>query len=126
MRSMRRVRIGLAVVTSSALVGGGGTAAGSAAKGAACRAVPHVAPRVLPAWARGGFSDPKPRMPYLLGKAGRIAAILWADPLQSPPPKDHNDKILWVSRAALTAESDLRIGAQRMAGARPVGAPVYR
>jgi hypothetical protein len=65
-------------------------------------------------------------MPYLLGRAGRIAAILWADPLLSPPPKDHNNKILWVSHTASTSGSDLRISAQRMVGAEPLGAPVYR
>jgi hypothetical protein len=81
---------------------------------------------VLPVWARGGFSDPRPRMPYLLGRAGKIAAILWADPLRSPAPKDHSNKILWVSRAPSVPGSDLRISAQRMAGSRPVGAPAAR
>jgi hypothetical protein len=86
----------------------------------------HVLRGVLPVWARGGFSDAKPRMPHVLGAAGSIVAILWADPLESPAPKDHNNKILWVSRAAANLASDLRIRAQRMSGSRAVGSPVTR
>ncbi len=81
---------------------------------------------VLPAWARTGFSDPKSTMSYVLGRAGRIAAILFADPLRSPRPKDHNNKILWVSHAPSVAGSDLRISAQRMTRSTAVGAPVRR
>lgn len=90
----------------------------------ACR--PDVIVGVLPAWARGGFSDPKPQMPYELGRAKRIAAVLWANPLQSPPPQDHTNKILWVSKATSTPGSDLRISAQRMTRSTPVGTPVTR
>jgi len=79
---------------------------------------------VLPVWARGGFSDPKPRMPHVLSTAGKLTAILWADPLLSPPPKDHNNKILWVSPT--NSGSDLRISAQRMIGSTKVGSPVGR
>jgi hypothetical protein len=53
---------------------------------------------VLPTWARAGFSDPKPRMPYVLGDNGDIVAIVWAQPLASPPSRDYNNKILWASR----------------------------
>jgi hypothetical protein len=74
-----------------------------------CRA--KVLVGVLPVWARGGFSDPQPRMPYVLGRARKIAAILWADPLQLPPPRDHNNKILWVSHGPSVPGSDLRINA---------------
>lgn len=81
---------------------------------------------VLPRWARGGFSDPKPRMPYELGRAGDIAALVWGNPLLSPPPRTHNNKILWVSRVQTQAGSNLRIAAQRMQGTRPVGTPVSR
>ena len=98
----------------------------STATATACRAPARSEARVLPAWARDGFSDPKPRMPYRLGKAGRIAAILWADPLRSPPPKDHNNKILWVSHAPMVPGSDLRISAQLMSGSLPKGRPVAR
>jgi hypothetical protein len=89
-----------------------------------CRATVIVG--VLPVWARGGFSEPRPRMHYVLGRAAKIAALLFGDPLRSPPPKDHNNKILWVSHAPAVAGSDLRISAQRMAGSTPMGAPVTR
>jgi hypothetical protein len=61
----------------------------------ACAAV--VAPAVLPEWARSGFSEPEPRMPYVLGDGGHIAAILFG-PLTSPPEPGRNNKILWVAR----------------------------
>ena len=35
-------------------------------------------------WARSGFSDPRPRMPYVVGDDGAIAAILFAQPLTTP------------------------------------------
>jgi hypothetical protein len=111
--------LGGVAVTSAA-------APSSAAHSPACVAPARTEARVLPVWARDGFSDSKPRMPYRLSKAGRIAAILWADPLRSPPPRDHNNKILWVSHAPMTPGSDLRISAQLMSGSRPTGAPVAR
>jgi hypothetical protein len=126
-----RLRSRLALGSAAVLAGvvGAGSAAG-ASSGAepstsgVCR--PSVIVGVLPVWARDGFSDPKPRMPYVLGRAGKIAAILWADPLRSPPPKDHSNKILWVSHAPAVPGSDLRISAQRMTGSKRVGAPVAR
>jgi hypothetical protein len=98
----------------------------SAARVPACLAPARTEAGLLPVWARGGFSDPRPRMPYRLGNAGRIAAILWADPLRSPPPRDHTNKILWVSHAPTIPGSDLRISAQLMSGSRPTGKPVAR
>jgi hypothetical protein len=86
----------------------------------------HVVRGVLPAWARAGFSDPKPRMPHVLSADGKLTAILWADPLLSPKPRDHNNKILWVSRVPTDPGSSLRISAQRMNGATAVGAAVKR
>jgi hypothetical protein len=80
----------------------------------------------LPPWARGGFSGPRPRLPHVVGAAGKIIAILWGSPLLSPPPRDHNNKILWVSRVADNPGSELRIAAQRMAGSRSLGSPVVR
>jgi hypothetical protein len=88
----------------------------------ACRSV--VDTGVLPVWARGGFSDPKPRIPHVLGRSVRIVAILFAYPLLSPPPRHHNNKILWVARKA--DGSALRLRAQRMIGSARVGAPVSR
>jgi hypothetical protein len=62
--------------------------------------VDPVPSRVLPDWARAGFTDPRPRMPYVLGDSGGIAAILFAQPLTAPPSVGHGNKILWVSRVS--------------------------
>jgi hypothetical protein len=108
----------------SALVGAAGPTKAPAAAEASppCRSI--VDTGVLPVWARGGFSDPKPRIPQVLGRSGRIVAILFGYPLLSPPPRDHNNKILWVARHA--NGSALRIRAQRMIGSERVGSPVGR
>jgi len=94
---------------------------------------PSVAPcasdvrvRVLPTWARTGFSDRTPTMPYALGASNRIAAIVFGQPLLSPPGKTRNNKILWVSHSAVRPLSDLRIRAHRMVGSKAVGRPVIR
>ena len=54
---------------------------------------------VLPPWARDGFSDSKPVMPYVLSDRESVIAILWSreHPLNSPAMRDQNNKILWVS-----------------------------
>lgn len=130
----------LAVVLSSAavtavavlaivLLGHGHRAGSPAARGGptapmlACR--PQIEDGVLPTWARAGFSEARPRMPYALGESGRIAAILWGT-LDSPPAASHNNKILWVSRVPVRPGDDLTIRAQRMAGTDRVGSPVNR
>jgi hypothetical protein len=94
------------------------------AKPLPCAAAVHD--DVLPAWARTGFSDPRPRMPHAVGREGRIAAIVFGTPLTAPPAADHNNKILWVSRVDPRPGSPLRISAQRMLGASRLGAPVRR
>jgi hypothetical protein len=81
---------------------------------------------VLPSWARTGFSDPRPKMPHVLGRNGEIAAILFGYPLLSPPAKNRANKILWVSRRPINPPDKLRIRAQRMRGDRPVGKHVVR
>jgi hypothetical protein len=101
-----------------------GTHDSASLSASACRA--EVIVGVLPMWARAGFRDPNPRMPYVLGQAGEIAGILFANPLRSPPRKGRNNKILWVSHVPTTPGSDLRISAQRMTGSEPVGSPVKR
>jgi hypothetical protein len=69
---------------------------------AAAPACPAVVPAaVLPVWARAGFTDPAPTMPYVLGERGEVAAILWPD-LVAPPREGHNNKILWVAREHTT------------------------
>ena len=57
---------------------------------------------VLPPWARDGFSESKPVMPYVLSDRGSVIAILWSrqHPLSSPAMRDQNNKILWVSPKA--------------------------
>jgi hypothetical protein len=70
-----------------------------------------VARGVLPSWARTGFSEPQPKAPHVIGDQGRIAAILFGDPLSAPPAKDRGNKILWVSRDPQQPGSDLRIRA---------------
>lgn len=85
----------------------------------------RVAFGVLPAWARAGFSDPRPRIAHVVGRDGRIAAILFGYPLLSPPARAHANKILWVAQAT-TQSSTLRISAQRMDGIHTLGRPVVR
>ena len=81
--------------------------------GASC--VDPVPSRVLPGWARTGFTDPRPRMPYVMGDSGAIAAILFAQPLTSPPSPDHSNKILWAS-PRVDDGSSLRITATLLDG----------
>src|SRR4051794_9216241 len=95
-----------------------------AATRAPCAAV--VDRGVLPAWARTGFSDPRPRIAHVVGRAGRIAAILFGDPLTSPPRRGTANKILWVARRPLSRPSDLHITARRFVAGRPAGRPASR
>jgi hypothetical protein len=55
---------------------------------------------VLPTWAQGGFTPPTTAMPYVLGASAKIVAILFGQPLHSPPrpAPGRTNKILWVSR----------------------------
>ena len=62
--------------------------------------VGHATRRCSPTWARAGFSDDRPVMPYALGASDRIAAIVFGYPLLAPPGKTRNNKILWVSHSA--------------------------
>lgn len=52
---------------------------------------------VLPTWARAGFSDPEPSMPFVTSKSGAMVAIIFADPLISPALPNLGNKILWVT-----------------------------
>jgi hypothetical protein len=101
-----------------------GAPAGASSSPPSCHSVVHHG--VLPSWARTGFSDPRPRLPHVLGRSGDIAALVFGYPLRSPPGKDRANKILWVSRREVTPLSDLRIHAQRMDGRHRVGRPVTR
>ena len=108
----------LAVVTVVA----GAVPAGARSDTSRCHS--QVSRAVLPIWARGGFSGPQPRMPHAVGRSGQIAAIVFGYPLRSPPAQGRNNKILWVSRTQAKTIAPFWIRAQRMDGARPVGAPV--
>ena len=85
----------------------------AASSAEACRR--DYVPRLLPSWARTGFSSSAPTMPYVLGDRGDIVAILWAehDPLVVPPAADRNNKILWAAR--VSSGGSLQIKA-RLAG----------
>jgi hypothetical protein len=67
---------------------------------------------VLPDWARGGFSDPKPVMPYVRSQSGNVVAILFGDPLSSPPRPDVSNKILWVWRLPPDVGQTVRLTAR--------------
>jgi len=56
-------------------------------------------------------------MPYVLGDDGRIVAIVFGDPLVSPPSAQRNNKILWVVRED---SGPLTIRATRAPGDEPV------
>jgi len=102
LRRRRRLAAGGAAL-ALVVVAGAGTAAlvrGDGSQQSAVTATGSCAePRsdVLPTWARDGFSDPEPRVPYVLSEDGRMAAILFA-PLQAPSAPGRNNKILWVTR----------------------------
>jgi hypothetical protein len=116
------------LASSAILLVSSGVSQAAATATGACRSDVHIS--VVPTWARTGFSQAKPRMPYALGKSGNIVAILWAshNALVSPPLKDRNNKILWVARAPLPVEkvTTFYIRAQRMVGTRNIGTPVNR
>jgi len=59
-----------------------------------CQSV--VTRAVLPEWARTGFSDAKPVMPFVRSASGKVVAILFTGDLASPPRKDVANKVLWV------------------------------
>jgi hypothetical protein len=102
--------------------------AGAARTGApisnGCAGQPPVSP--LPIWARAGFSPADQPMPHVLGEAGNIVAILWAsrDALHSPPLRDRNNKILWVSRLPLAGLGPLVIKATLAGSARTAAVSV--
>ena len=116
---------GLLAVLASLSFDGVATAAAVSSKLATASCRSNVVDGVIPSWARAGFSSPQPRMHYEMGANGRIVALLWAYPLLTPPPRTHNNKILWVSEVP-TGGSPLVITAQRVVGTHPAGAPVER
>ena len=89
-----------------------------------CAGQPPVSP--LPVWARNGFSPPDQAMPHVMGEAGNIVAILWADrdALHSPSLQARSNKILWVSKIPLAAPDPLVIIATLAGGTRTVAVSV--
>ena len=121
---MNRTAVAFAVAAAilvAIVVADGG--AGGSAGDRPCDAV--VDRGVVPQWARSGFSEPEPRLPHVIGREERIAALIFGDPLTAPP-EGRDNKILWVSRARVRAGATLRIRAQRMDGTRRLGKPVTR
>jgi hypothetical protein len=118
------MRRSLAVLVTVALAPACAVPAGAHASARACHSA--LSKGVLPTWARTGFSDPRPKMPHVLGRSDEIAAVIFGYPLLSPPGKTRANKILWVSRRTVKPLSDLRIRAQRMRGTRRVGRHVVR
>ena len=107
----------LALAVTAAAVAAGGTLSADASRVRSCHAV--VDHGVLPPWTRTGFSDPRPRMAHTVARGRGLAALIFGDPLLSPPSKTRSNKILWVSRFASSPQvRDLRLRAQRMRGTR--------
>jgi hypothetical protein len=126
------VAVAVAVAAVAVILLGRNHASGSQPAGApgtavrACRSGMHVG--VLPAWARAGFREPRPRTEFVVGRRDRIGAILFgsADYLDAPPAADHTNKILWVARVRPRSDAALTIHAQLMRGTRRVGPSVTR
>lgn len=115
---------GPALLVAGVLIAGCGQSApviSPSQGGSACS--PNVVTAVLPDWARAGFTDAAPTMPYEVGRSGEIAAIVFGFPLLAPPSTVRSNKILWVSHQSTTADR-LDISAQQMDGATAVGNPV--
>ncbi len=76
----------------------------------ACDGTPTVG--VLPVWARTGFSEAEPVMPYVRSRSGRVLGILFG----SWSPGDGGRqarKVLWVWNEGPDAGSPVRLSAQR-------------
>lgn len=125
--AMRRARL-LPLAATAVVVVALGVAPGAVATPSATTATPpcHAAVRtgILPPWARGGFSSPRPRIPHVLGRSGRIVAVLFGYPLRSPRAPNRANKVLWVSRTTPRTPAALWIRAQRLDGTTPAGTPV--
>jgi hypothetical protein len=68
-----------------------------------------ITSRVLPLWARAGFSDPSPVSPFVTSHAGEVVAIVFADPLLAPAKPGAPNKILWVSKDGASTTGPLTI-----------------
>ena len=88
----------------------------SAPVAAATSACAPLVSRVLPSWARAGFSDPEPKMPFATSSGGTMVAIVFADALVSPALPDRGNKILWVTSDNDSAGQGLHINGHREGG----------
>jgi hypothetical protein len=132
LRRRRRVLVGAAVVVALVLGGGvtaalvrgsSGTATSTVASGT-CR--PVVSDGVIPSWATAGFSDPHPAVPHVMSAKGEMVAILFGGALYSPPSKDVNNKILWVTRPSADSgplHIDAALAGTDIHARRSLGAP---
>lgn len=123
---LQRPRATLILLGALAALAAAPAATAGASSSAPAVCAPAVDKGVLPVWARGGFSDAKPKIAHMTARSGSIMGILFAQPLLSPPAKTHSNKILWVAKDDINTSTNLRITAQRMAGTHAVGAPVKR
>jgi hypothetical protein len=88
---------------------------------------PQVHHGVLPVWMRGGFgAGARPRIPYVTGLHRAIGGVLFAFPLDAPPARHMNNKILWVPRHLAKDIAPMWIKMQKMEGRHLVGPPVRR
>src|SRR4051794_4067777 len=55
-----------------------GVGPGGPPRAPACHSAVHHG--ILPTWARTGFSDPRPRLPHVIGRSGEIAALVFGYP----------------------------------------------
>lgn len=107
--------VAVVLVVGAAVLGAGrtdevaGPPADTHAAVSACAAV-DTGP--LPSWALSGFSDPTTTPPFARSASGDLVAIVFADPLQSPPSTDGaQSKVLWVTRMPAQATDLLSITA---------------
>lgn len=116
---MMREALGLliAFALTGCTSGGSGASRSAADEGTTASASPRTPrastvrcrttypPKVLPRWARAGFSGPNPTVPYVLSESRDKAAIVWVShhPLAAPPVTGEQNKILWVARVGATA-----------------------
>jgi hypothetical protein len=84
---------------------------------AACEST--VTRAVLPEWARTGFSDPEPVMPFVRSASGNVVAILFGPGLAAPARPDEGNKVLWVWKELPAAVPDIHAAA-RLEGTGPV------
>lgn len=102
----------------------GGPIRERATSAAAAQACPPITSGILPGWARGGFSEKRPRVPFVSGRNGEIIGIIFKRPLVSPAPVGENEKILWVSHSVGASGAPLRITGRELASGRTMSADV--